>query len=371
MEQGDSSSVLAGASPPAPEPPGTLTVPSDASASEAGWSDVHSEATNSTLSEQLARIEGNSRRLSGTLSLICSDEAWGDLRQEMLLRTLGSVGGGSSSAGSVDSEGSSSPRPVRRERRSSGSSPMRPMSVQPQVRLRSMSDPEVRDAIERANVADQCRRWAKRRSCPENRSMLLCLHGKLHDLEAKAARLARKAAKHAAQRDDEALSPTSRMQSEEKRKQYQAKYERALRICALLSERLRTSSMAQDVAEEEELVDAHTLWNEGEGGSVWPSGEADSPHAHGVCWDGGGGGDNGGGLLHMERRRPSSTGLQASPLCHQMQLATDDAMGDAADDAMGDAMGDTMGDPTGGAIGGGAVGVPPGGREYVPLFNVR
>ena len=99
-----------------------------------------------------------------------------------------------------------------------------------------MSAPEVRDAVERADIEARCRKWSKKHG-PGS----AVLRHKLAEVEAKAIFLAGKAHKHRQLQLDEASSPYARALSETKHLDYQKKYEKALRVCALLEERLRHS----------------------------------------------------------------------------------------------------------------------------------
>ena len=94
------------------------------------------------------------------------------------------------------------------------------------ARLRTMSAPELSDALERADIEAKCRRWSKRHGMSSS-----VLRIKLQESEAKAVFLGRKAAKHRAISLDERASPQTRALSGRKHEDYQRKYDRALRVC--------------------------------------------------------------------------------------------------------------------------------------------
>ena len=86
---------------------------------------------------------------------------------------------------------------------------------------------QLRDVLERADVDARLRKWAKTHGA-------LALPQKLNELEVKARRLGEKAAKHRELAEDAAAPPYTRALSRTKLNSYQGKYERALRLIALL-----------------------------------------------------------------------------------------------------------------------------------------
>ena len=255
--------------------------------------------------ELLRRISKNSEQLAASISAITSSVHWHEVRRRMDERACGYSSGGS---GSGSPQQSSSPqwsnsdgfacddeeareliklvRPRAASDRSDSSSgrgsgafdrpPARREGASSShnhgTRLRSMSAPEVRDAIERADMDARLKKWTKKHG-----SLTLTLPQKLQELEAKALRLSEKAAKHQAIADDEALPNCARPHSNRrtsevlgplmiaicdlfsncrsphalatdaralsaaKLQQYQRKSERALRLSALLEEQRRAA----------------------------------------------------------------------------------------------------------------------------------
>ena len=107
------------------------------------------------------------------------------------------------------------------------------------ARLRSMSAPEVRDAVERADIEARVRKWTRNNGSGHDSAVL---RQKLQEIEAKAIFLSKKAEKYRKQKVDALATPYVRAAAESKYVDYRRKYEKALRVCALLEDKCRSYS---------------------------------------------------------------------------------------------------------------------------------
>ena len=101
------------------------------------------------------------------------------------------------------------------------------------VRMRSMSSPEMRHAIERADFESRCKKWHKKHGCD-------FLEVKLAETEARAAKLAAKLAACEVDANVMACKDTNeRLKIRFKHRKYKARLDRSLRQLAYLQERNR------------------------------------------------------------------------------------------------------------------------------------
>ena len=196
--------------------------------------------------ELLRRISANSEELAQSLTVFTSPDSWTAMRQQMIHDQLrGDSPKDSPKLSSDESALEPDQHPdihrrgpySHRERRASPS-PEKTSSPVALTRLRNMSEPELIDAIERADSEARFRKWARK----SGGSLADAGPQKIIELEVKAHRLSQKASKHRALAADETLPAYARALSLEKLKDYEMKHEKALRVKALLEQSMRASS---------------------------------------------------------------------------------------------------------------------------------